>query len=166
MSVINFKCSPEMREEVKTKCWNILQEHYFGSVFPNTRVEYKHEGKDVYLQRLNELMQAELCKVDDTEDGVRVEFDSTEDAGFSIASGVYGTGMGYSDDGLTFLKPVFDELMKELPDICFDADRLDLGRVGIEPHPTKMATERGKYYASFPNEFKRLAYTFECGRNF
>ena len=121
MSVINFKCSPEMREEVKTKCWNILQEHYFGSVFPNTRVEYKHEGKDVYLQRLNELMQAELCKVDDTEDGVRVEFDSTEDAGFSIASGVYGTGMGYSDDGLTFLKPVFDELMKELPDVCFEA---------------------------------------------
>ena len=51
-------------------------------------------------------------------------------------------------------------------DVCFDADRLDLGRVGIEPHSTKMVTERGKYYASFPNEFKRLAYTFECGRNF
>jgi hypothetical protein len=30
--------------------------------------------------------------------------------------------MGYSDDGLTFLKPVFDELMKELPDVCFEAD--------------------------------------------
>ncbi len=28
-------------------------------------------------------------------------------------------------------------------DICFDADRLDLGRVGITPNPKLMATERG-----------------------
>ena len=29
-------------------------------------------------------------------------------------------------------------------DACFDADRLDLGRVGITPDPNKMATAKGK----------------------
>lgn len=32
-------------------------------------------------------------------------------------------------------------------DTCFDADRLDLKRVGIEPCPDKMATFFGKFYA-------------------
>lgn len=122
MSVILFHCDSDKKEEVKNKCWEILHEHYYDSVYPNTHVEYENEGDDVYRSRLNELMQAELCKIEYTEDGIRFEFDSTEDAGFSIASGVYGTGMGYSDDGLTFLKPVFDALIKELPDICFEAE--------------------------------------------
>lgn len=33
-------------------------------------------------------------------------------------------------------------------DTCFDADRLDLTRVGITPDPDRMATERGAYYAA------------------
>ena len=33
-------------------------------------------------------------------------------------------------------------------DVCFDADRLDLGRVGILPDPKRMATKQGAYYAS------------------
>ena len=33
-------------------------------------------------------------------------------------------------------------------DACFDADRLDLGRVGITPDPEKMATAKGKELAS------------------
>ena len=33
-------------------------------------------------------------------------------------------------------------------DACFDADRLDLGRVGITPDPAKMATEKGKELAA------------------
>ena len=33
-------------------------------------------------------------------------------------------------------------------DICFDADRLDLGRVGINPDPAKMATEAGAKMAA------------------
>ena len=33
-------------------------------------------------------------------------------------------------------------------DACFDADRLDLGRVGIQPDPKKMATARGKEMAA------------------
>ena len=32
-------------------------------------------------------------------------------------------------------------------DLCFDSDRLDLGRVGIRPNPLKMATEIGKQCA-------------------
>ena len=32
-------------------------------------------------------------------------------------------------------------------DACFDADRLDLGRVGIVPDPDKLATEKGKEIA-------------------
>jgi len=30
---------------------------------------------------------------------------------------------------------------------CFDADRLDLGRVGIMPDPDKMATVQGRIMA-------------------
>ena len=30
---------------------------------------------------------------------------------------------------------------------CFDADRLDLGRVGITPNPDKMATVAGRVLA-------------------
>lgn len=33
-------------------------------------------------------------------------------------------------------------------DVCFDADRLDLGRVGIIPNPKLMATEQGAYFAA------------------
>lgn len=33
-------------------------------------------------------------------------------------------------------------------DACFDADRLDLGRVGIQPDPEKMATEKGRAMAA------------------
>ena len=33
-------------------------------------------------------------------------------------------------------------------DVCFDADRLDLGRVGIDPNPKRMATDEGAYYAA------------------
>lgn len=32
-------------------------------------------------------------------------------------------------------------------DACFDADRLDLGRVGIIPDPARLATEKGKEIA-------------------
>lgn len=33
-------------------------------------------------------------------------------------------------------------------DACFDADRLDLWRVGIEPDPDRMATKQGAHIAS------------------
>ena len=34
-------------------------------------------------------------------------------------------------------------------DICFDADRLDLGRVGLVPNPKLMATSMGAHYAPY-----------------
>lgn len=122
MSVIVFKCEDDRREDVKNKFWEILRDHYLGTVYPNTRVKYDNEGEEVYAKRMDELMKDELCKVENVDEGVRIEFDSTEDAGFSIADGVYGTGMGYSDEGLTFLKPLFEELIKQMPDICFEAE--------------------------------------------
>ncbi|MEE0965551.1 MAG: hypothetical protein U0L85_00705 [Bacilli bacterium] len=67
-------------------------------------------------------MKNELCKIEDTDDGICVEFDSTEDAGNSIASEVYGTGMGYCDLGLTYLKPLFNKIVKTFPNITFEAD--------------------------------------------
>lgn len=41
-------------------------------------------------------------------------------------------------------------------DICFDADRLDLKRVGITPCPDKMATSCGEYYAMDTLRFMAL----------
>ena len=38
-------------------------------------------------------------------------------------------------------------------DTCFDADRLDLMRVGVTPDPERMATERGKFYAANIEQF-------------
>lgn len=42
------------------------------------------------------------------------------------------------------------ELRTGIPtiDVCFDADRLDLCRVGITPNPKLMASEQGAYYAT------------------
>lgn len=37
-------------------------------------------------------------------------------------------------------------------DTCFDADRLDLGRVGITPDPNRMATNNGKRIAEMLND--------------
>lgn len=41
-------------------------------------------------------------------------------------------------------------------DACFDADRLDLGRVNITPNPEKMATEKGKELAREGKEWYKL----------
>lgn len=41
-------------------------------------------------------------------------------------------------------------------DVCFDADRLDLGRVGIVPNPKLMATEQGAFYAANINLINKL----------
>ena len=41
-------------------------------------------------------------------------------------------------------------------DACFDADRLDLGRVGIDPDPDRMATEKGKEIALYMVNKKEL----------
>jgi len=49
-------------------------------------------------------------------------------------------------------------------DTCFDADRLDLPRVGIQPRADKMASPQGQYFAAHPDEF--LAATMRSKRSF
>ena len=46
------------------------------------------------------------------------------------------------------LHTVVDRTGNPTIDACFDADRLDLGRVGIIPEPARMATKKGKEIAS------------------
>lgn len=46
-------------------------------------------------------------------------------------------------------------------DTCFDADRLDLNRVGIIPEPNRMATEKGAYYARDPEAFNEFIKMYE-----
>ncbi len=122
MSVINFVCNENVKNEVKEGVWEIIREHYLSTVFPNSNVKFTYEGKGVYRPRMEELMKAELCTVSDTDDGVSVEFDSTEDAGNAIAATVYGTGMGYSDQGVTHLFPVFKKIVEKFPGVCFESD--------------------------------------------
>ncbi len=50
-------------------------------------------------------------------------------------------------------------------DVCFDADRLDLGRVGIEPLPERMATEQGAFYAKFPQKLMETITFLSSHRN-
>ena len=38
-------------------------------------------------------------------------------------------------------------------DICFDADRMDIGRVGIKPLPERMATKRGAELVADPDYY-------------
>lgn len=59
-----------------------------------------------------------------------------------------------SDDDIHLLKEacrlhtVVDRTGNPTIDACFDADRLDLGRVGIIPDPARMATKKGKEIAN------------------
>lgn len=41
-------------------------------------------------------------------------------------------------------------------DTCFDADRLDLERVEIRPEAERMATSKGRYFASHLGEFYKI----------
>ena len=98
MSVIHFTCEPERREELKTGVWAIVREHYLTTVYPHmmdSKNGEKKESEEIYIERLNELMKTNLCVVNETEEGLDFEFDSTEDAGFFIADDVYQTGPRY-----------------------------------------------------------------------
>ena len=122
MSTIKFRCTDEQKLLLRLGIFEIMENHYFKSVHPNTNAEYEDEGEAVYRERLKKLVSEKLCVFEDTEDGLSVEFDSTEDAGFFIADEVYHTSMGYSDNGLTYIDPIFAAIVKAFPDICFEAD--------------------------------------------
>ena len=122
MSIINFTYVEDNKQDVINGVWEIIKEHYFSTAIPSSRTQYEYEGKDIYLERLEELMKSELCEVDDTDDGFYIAFDSTEDAGFAIVRDVYKTGGGYNDNGLTFVNHIFTAIVKKYPDIVFDAE--------------------------------------------
>lgn len=122
MSTIKFRCTDEQKLSLRSGIFEIMENHYFKSVHPNTNAEYEDEGEAIYRERLKKLVSEKLCVFEDTEDGLSVEFDSTEDAGFFIANEVYHTSMGYSDNGLTYIDPIFVAIVKAFPDICFEAD--------------------------------------------
>ncbi len=122
MSVINFACSEAERDTLKAGVWEIIREHYLSTVFPNSNVEFEYKGRAHYREDMENLMKAELCRIEFTDEGMAVDFDSTEDAGFAIAENVYGTGMGYSDQGVTYLNPVFKKIAEKFPGICFESD--------------------------------------------
>ncbi len=89
MSVIKFVCKEEQKQYIINGVWDILKEHYFSSATPNNTIKYEYEGKEIYLERLEKLMNDELCSIEETDDGFSFSFDSTEDAGFAIAIVVY-----------------------------------------------------------------------------
>jgi len=122
MSTITFCCSEKDKDALKAGVLEILRNHYFITVHPNTNAKYENEGEEVYRERLNQLMKNKLCRFEETDEGVLVEFDSTEDAGFAIADEVYHTAMGYSDNGLTYIDPIFEAIVKAFPSVSFEAD--------------------------------------------
>lgn len=121
MSTITFICDTAKKDTVKNGVWNILKNHYYTTVFPESDKKYKNEGKAIYMARMETLMQEELCSVEDTKSGFIFNFDSTENAGNSIVSEVYGVSGGYDDNGLTAIIPVFREIVKQFPFVIFDA---------------------------------------------
>ena len=121
VSVIKFVCSEEQKQDIIKGVWNIVKEHYFSAATPNNTIKYEYEGEDIYLERLDALMQSELCAIAADDDGFSFTFDSTEDAGMAIAENVYGTSMGYCDNGLTFVNPIFEAITKRYKDIPFEA---------------------------------------------
>lgn len=60
----------------------------------------------------------------------------------------------FSDEEITLLKSaclLHTDVLRTgnlTIDTCFDSDRLDLGRVGIKPMPSKMATSKGENFAT------------------
>lgn len=83
-----------------------------------------------------------------------------------------GEDLGHGERAVDFISSLRDTLLKDVSDediqllktacrlhtvtistgdptidACFDADRLDLWRVGITPDPTRLATEKGKEIA-------------------
>ena len=122
MSTITFQCNEAEKTILKAGLLEIITNHYFTTVRPNTNAKYENEGEAVYRDRLGKLVNDRLCSFEETDEGMVVEFDSTEDAGFAIADEVYHTSMGYSDNGLTWIDPLFQSIVSRFPNIAFEAD--------------------------------------------
>ena len=60
MSAITFVCNDSQKTILKSGVWEIIKDHYLGTVFPNSNAEYENEGEEVYRARMDTLMQEEL----------------------------------------------------------------------------------------------------------
>lgn len=122
MSTIYFECESEIKETLSKTVFEIIKQHYLSTVKPAPGEAYEREAVEVYDSRLEQLMKEQLCSTSYSEEGVNVEFDSTEDAGFAIAEKVYKTGNGYRDYGLTNVGIIFEEIIQQFKDVHFTAD--------------------------------------------
>ena len=122
MGTININCEKDKAELVKKTVFNIIRSHYLDTVYPNSNIEYEDEGKDVYEERMTDLMNRSLFSCEENDEGLVIEFDTTDDAGFFIADEVYHTNMGYNDNGLFSLDDIFKNIVKDLPENRFEAD--------------------------------------------
>ena len=134
------------------------------------RVEYygkllqtKHTDADVirafaYLH--------DCCRENDGSDpnhGPRAA-DFIENWRYTLLSHLDDTQFGKLQDAIrwhTGLKSTNDPTINA----CFDADRLDLGRVGIAPDPDKMASELGWFHAKYGfREEEKATYSLRLRR--
>ena len=122
MSTIYFECKNETKEALAKKVFEIIKDHYFETVEPPVGTSREAENDETYITRLTQLMNDMLYKTSDSDEGIVVEFDTTEDAGFAIAENVYKTSNGYRDYGLLNVGLVLDKIVKEFPDVEFHAD--------------------------------------------
>ena len=95
MSTIYFECKNETKEALAKKVFEIIKDHYFETVEPPVGTSREAENDETYITRLTQLMNDMLYKTSDSDEGIVVEFDTTEDAGFAIAENVYKTSNGY-----------------------------------------------------------------------
>ena len=45
MSAITFVCNDSQKTILKSGVWEIIKDHYLGTVFPNSNAEYENEGE-------------------------------------------------------------------------------------------------------------------------
>lgn len=116
-----------------------------GKVFYDIdSIEYNKVGLFAYLH--------DSCRVDDGEDiyhGTRAA-EWIETLKDNHLKGVSDEEIGLLQEAC-YLHTAVAKTGNPTIDACFDADRLDLWRVGIIPDPDRMATEKGRIMANNTN---------------
>lgn len=126
---------------------------HWQSVESNGIALAKITGANLIVVRLFAYVH-DLCREndgDDPEHGLRASLLAREYAG-SLFRGLTDTEL----DQLIFACAHHTDMIQSedvTVNTCWDADRLDLGRVGIVPLPERMATEAGAYYAANPDMY-------------
>lgn len=122
MSTIYFECDSEIKNQISKSVFQIVKQHYLNTVAPPPDKTFERESDEVYDSRMEQLMKDQLYRSSDSEEGVTVEFDSTEDAGYAIAENVYKTGNRYRDYGLTNVGVLLEEITHQFENVKFTAE--------------------------------------------